>query len=288
MSTKWDLNNKTVLITGATDGLGKATAKALAKYNATLIIPARNLEKAENTKNELMRINPELKVDIYTMDLSSLKSVQKCANEVNKNYDQIHVLINNAGLIAADKKITEDGFEFSFQVNHIGHFLLTNLLLDKIKTSAPSRIINISSTGHNIHNYDLEKSFTGENFARIRTYGAGKLANIFFTNVLAEKLKDSNITVNAVHPGPVNTNFMSSVENTFLGLIFKPLSKFFFLTPEEGAKTQIYLAESDAVSEITGKYWAKSQETPTSELAQNMDEAQKLWDKSVEAVKTFI
>ncbi len=246
---------KTVLITGANSGIGKATATALAKKGYQVVFIARNLQKAEAVKKEIISASNNKAVDFILADLMSLKQVRKCAGSFIQRYQKLDVLINNAGVCLPERRITEDGFEEMFQINHLSHFLLTNLLLDVLKKSAEPRIINVSSAGYKSGKFDVRNLQSEQKFGTFSTYCNTKLLNILFTFELAEKLKGTGITVNTLHPGVVNTNFAGELKGilNILNQMFKP----FLLSPEKGAATSIYLASSDEVKTISGKYFEK-------------------------------
>ena len=206
---------KTVLITGANSGIGKATAIELAAKGYQIVFIARNPEKAEAVKNEIISSSGNSNVDFIIGDLLSLPEVRKCAEIFKEKYQKLDVLINNAGVCLPERKITGDGFEHMFQINHLSHFLLTNLLLDLLKKRDEPRIINVSSGGYKAGKFDPENLQSEKKFGSFSTYCDTKLLNILFTFELAEKLKGTGITVNALHPGVVRTNFAGELKGYF-------------------------------------------------------------------------
>lgn len=271
---------KTVLITGANSGIGKATATALANLGYRVIFVARNLQKAEATKKEITDASGSASVDFIIADLMSLKQVRKCAETFIEKYKTLDVLINNAGVCLPERRITEDGFEEMFQINHLSHFLLTNLLLETLKKSSEPRIINVSSKGYKSGKFDPD-NFQGEKkFGTFSTYCDTKLLNILFTFELSERLKGTGITVNTLHPGVVNTNFAGELKGVLgiLNRMFKP----FLISPEKGAATSVYLVSSEEVKSISGKYFEKCKVVKPVNNFINAENQKILWDKSVE------
>jgi retinol dehydrogenase 12 len=271
---------KTVLITGANSGIGKATATALATIGYKVVFIARNPEKAEEVKKEIISVSKNTDVSFIIADLMSLKDVRKCAETFIVKYKTLDVLINNAGVCLPERRITEDGFEEMFQINHLSHFLLTNLLLDTLKKSSDPRIINVSSAGYKSGKFDPGNFLSEKKFGTFSTYCNTKLLNILFTFELAERLKDTGITVNTLHPGVVNTNFAGELKGIlgFLNRMFKP----FLISPEKGAATSVYLASSEAVKSVTGKYFEKCKAVlPANEFINKVNQ-KILWDKSME------
>jgi NAD(P)-dependent dehydrogenase (short-subunit alcohol dehydrogenase family) len=271
---------KTVLITGGNSGIGKATVAGLAQKGWQVVFTARNLQKAESVKREIIQRSGNDKVGYIIVDLTSVKQVRECAQTFKTRYEKLDVLINNAGICLPERRITVDGLEESFQVNHLSHFLLTNLLLDILKKSDDPRIINLSSAAHKAGKVDFDSINGFKPYNSFRAYADTKLYNILFTLELAEKLKDKGISVNTLHPGVVGTNF----GNEF-GRIFKflyRLGKPFMITPEKGANTSIYLADSDEVKNITGIYFVRCKPVKLTNPHINNENRRKLWEKSLE------
>ncbi len=271
---------KTILITGANSGIGKATATALANLGYRVIFVARNLQKAEATKKEISNASGNTSVDFIIADLMSLSQIRKCAETFNQKYNSLDVLINNAGVCLPERRITEDGFEEMFQINHLSHFLLTNLLLDVLKKSDEPRIINVSSGGYNSGKFDPENLQSEKKFSTFGTYCNTKLLNILFTFELADRLKGTGITVNTLHPGVVNTNFAGEFKGILgmLNRMFKP----FLISPEKGAATSVYLASSKEVKNISGEYFEKCKIVKPSNNFINAENQKILWEKSLE------
>lgn len=253
------MKNKIVLITGANSGIGKATAIGLATIGATVIIGCRNKERGLEAVAEIKEASGNSNVDLLLIDLASQKSVREAAAEFKKRYSRLDVLINNAGVFLPKRELTEDGIEKTFATNYLGHFLLTHLLLDRLKASAPSRIVCVASkhTGIKINFNDLmlEKKFS--TFAAV---GPTKLGLVIFSKELSKRLEGTGVTINALHPGLVKTTLLKDT-GFFLKLFFKLLPQ---VTPEKGAETSIYLASSSNVEKVSGKFFSNKKEIETS------------------------
>jgi len=248
------MEGKTCIITGANSGIGKVTAIELAKMNATLVLLCRDKERGESAQKEIIELTGNNNVELILCDLSSQKEIRDFVTEFKSKYQKLHILINNAGVMLSKK--SEDGFEMNFAVNHLAPFLLTNLLLEILKKSAPSRIINVGSAAHRMGKIDFEDLQSENKKGRLmRLYGTSKLAMTLVSYELSRKLEGSNVTVNVLHPGLINTNLGRDRSSTSKGFAGK-----FFKSPEIGAETSIYLASSPEVEGITGKYFAKKME----------------------------
>jgi len=284
----WNLNNKTVIISGATNGIGKAAAIELSKENPKLLFTYRNQSLADELLAEIKDISPNTQVQSVYCDFSDQDSIKKCTNEINDLCANIDVLINNAGVVNTSYHETGEGIENTFAVNHLGYFLFTNLLLQKLKGHDETRIVNVSSAAHSfVKEMQWEDINFKNNFGQgLRSYGQSKLANLLFTRYLAIKLSTDNISVNAIHPGGVNTSLGSQNKAWYskpLRLILKP----FFRSPLKGAESIIYLAtkQNDGV---TGEYFVDSKIHKSSTYSKNLEEAHKLWDLSEKLVgQTF-
>ena len=280
---KWT-NNKTILITGATNGIGKAAAIKFAESAKSIAFTYRNEELAEDLKNEMQKINPNLSINSFFCDFSVQDSIRQCADKIKNDLKAIDLLINNAGVVNTEYSETIDGIENTFAVNHLGYFLFTNLLLDLVKKESESRIINVSSAAHHfVKGMQWDDINYKDDFKMgLKAYGQSKLGNILFTKQLAKKLQKDGVTVNAIHPGGVNTS-LGNQNNSFLGKVLKIILKPFFRSPLKGANTIIYLAEIDGLS-ITGAYWVDGRVAKTSHYSKNEAEAEKLWRLSEKLV----
>ena len=280
---KWT-NNKTILITGATNGIGKAAAIKFAESAKSIAFTYRNEELAEDLKNEMQKINPNLSINSFFCDFSVQDSIRECADKIKNDLKAIDLLINNAGVVNTEYSETIDGIENTFAVNHLGYFLFTNLLLDLVKKESESRIINVSSAAHHfVKGMQWDDLNYKDDFKMgLKAYGQSKLGNILFTKQLAKKLQKDGVTVNAIHPGGVNTS-LGNQNNSLLGRVLKIILKPFFRSPLKGANTIIYLAEIDGLS-ITGAYWVDGRVAKTSHYSKNEAEAEKLWRLSEKLV----
>src|SRR6266516_2685462 len=278
ISDKTRMKDKVVLVTGANSGIGRAASLALAKEGATVVMVARDKERGEAARSETIRESQNASVDLLLADLSSLESVHQLATEFQRKYSKLHVLINNAGLFNQGRHVTMDGYENTFATNYLAPFLLTNLQLDLLKASAPSRIINVSSVGHynghiNFDDINLEKEYGGW-----KAYGQSKLALVLFTHELAKKLQGTRVTVNSVHPGTVATNIWTRPLGPAGFIMFLP--KLFMLSPQRGAETIVYLASSDEAEGLNGEYLEKLKVKKSSDESYDDEIAQRLWDVS--------
>ncbi|XP_067277430.1 retinol dehydrogenase 14a [Pseudorasbora parva] len=277
------LRGKTIIVTGANSGIGKATAVELLRRQGRVIMACRNRERAEKAAQEIQQeAGPERgELVIKLLDLASLKSVRIFCEELIKEESRIDILINNAGIYQCPYTTSEDGFEMQFAVNHLGHFLLTNLLLDLLKRSAPSRIIVVSSKLYKYGDINFDDLNSEQSYDKASAYARSKLANLLFTLELSHRLEDTGVTVNALTPGIVRTNLGRHIH---IPLLVKPLfnlaSRAFFKSPEEGAQTSIYLACSEDVEGVQGKCFANCLEEQLLAKATDEEVAKKLWDIS--------
>lgn len=269
------LSGKVCIVTGATSGIGKETAIGLARLGAVLVLPVRNLELGESVRQEVVLKTGNSKVDIMPCDLVSFISIMSFAKSFLAKYDCLHVLIHNAGIMETVRKVSRDGIELTFAVNHLAPFLLTKLLLDVMKTCAPARIITVSSEIHKRATLNFNDIESKQNYNGLRAYGQSKLANILFTRKLAQMLVGTGVTANVLHPGVVGTNLFKMLPAPLLRI-----AKLFLLTPEQGAATTLYLATSPDVENITGEYFNKKKVAFTSGRAQDAELADRLWELS--------
>jgi len=273
------LKNKIVLITGATSGIGKESALGLANMGARVVFTTRDNLKGEKTKKELIVATNNKNIHMLKCDLASFESIRNCCKEFKSKFDKLHILINNAGVWDFKRRESKDGIENIFATNYLAPFLMTNLLLDVLKKSAPSRIINVTSGMHygtiNFNDIEFKQKFSG-----VKAYRQSKLGLILFTRLLAKKLEGTSVTVNTAHPGMNKTN-LGRDAGGFSKMIFKIMGK----DPKIGAETSIYLASSPDVENITGEYFAKKEIKKSSKESYNMDLAKKLWDVSEKYVK---
>jgi NAD(P)-dependent dehydrogenase (short-subunit alcohol dehydrogenase family) len=271
-----DLSGRICLITGATRGIGRATAEALAKSGAHVLLHGRDSASVGAVCREMVRYG---QVTGVVGDLSSLAAVRKLASEVAAQHPRLDVLVNNAGTSSPRLVKTTDGYERTFAVNHLAPFLLTNLLLDKLKAGKAARVVTVSSMAHRGGVLDFDDlNWEKRKYSGLGAYGASKLANILFTLELAGRLAGSGVTANSLHPGVVATNIFGTMG--VLGKAFAVLFRPFMLSPANGAKTSIYLASSPEVANITGKFFDKCREVPPTPAAQDAAAAKRLWEIS--------
>lgn len=276
------MKNKNILITGGNAGIGLTTAIALAKLEANVFIVARTIEKGEEAVNHIREKSGNKHVEYFVANLSSQQSIRQLAADIKNKVSVIDVLINNAGGVFPDFKLSDDGLEMTIATNHFAYFLLTNLLLDLIKKSEYARIVNVASDSHYNGKIDFE-SFTRNKGYFIRSaYENSKLANVLFTIELAERLKGTHVTTNCLQPGLVKTKIGNKGTQWYTDLAWSMLTTLFGLSVEDGAKTSVYLASSPEVRDISGKYFDKCKEKPVSKLAQDTFLRKELWRRSEE------
>jgi NAD(P)-dependent dehydrogenase (short-subunit alcohol dehydrogenase family) len=276
---KENMKDKICLVTGATNGIGKATALALAQMGATMVIVGRNPAKCAAVVNEIKHISGNDAVEALSADLSIMAEVKQVAEQFKAKYNKLHVLVNNAGAAFGTRQLTSEGFEKTFALNHLSYFLLTNLLLDTLKASAPARIINVSSDAHKGAHLNFDDLHSEQGNFVFNAYGRSKLAVVVFSYELARRLSGTGVTCNVLHPGLVYTGFasnMGAVPSTVINLFMR----FVGLTPEQGALTSVYLATSPIVEKVTGKYWEKSKAVPSSRATYDEATWTRLWEVS--------
>lgn len=271
---------KVCLITGATSGIGKAAAYDLARLGATVVLVGRNYERCVEVQDEIRKAVPKSDVDFLVADLSSMQQIRQLADEFLQRHTRLDVLINNAGGFFLWPRKSEDGIEMTFALNHLSYFLLTNLLLGILEKSAPSRIINVASSGHKENPLDFENLAGNIFFNGRQAYGRSKFANILFTYELARRLSHTKVTANALHPGWVATNIGKN--NGILARLLIPVIQMNAISSEEGAETIIYLASSSSVEGVTGKYFYQRKPIPSDPKTYHKEDARRLWEISAE------
>ena len=283
-----NLQNKVVMVTGATNGIGYEAAKVLAGMGATIIGVGRNPQKCADAAAQITRLTSNSKVEFLIADLSVQAQVRQLAKTFKQKYDRLDVLLNNAGAFFARREESTDGIEMTWALNHLNYFLLTDLLLDVLKANAPARIVNVSSDAHT--------GAKGINFADVEfkhgysswgAYGHSKLANVMFTYELARRLEGARVTANVLHPGFVATGFghnNGSLMRVGMNVVQKIAAK----KPEQGAATSIYLASSPEVEGVTGKYFSDNKETQSSTVSYDVDAQKRLWQLSEQMVSAKV
>lgn len=276
------MQGKVVVVTGSNVGIGFETAVGLAALEATTVLACRDQAKAEAAARELTRRTWNDDVHVVPLDLADLASVRKAAEEVRTRWDRLDVLVNSAGGTWSERQETAQGFEYTFGVNHLGHFYLTNLLLPRLRAGAPSRVVNLTSVGHHAARRGMrfEDLQSERHYEAMEAYCRAKLANVLFTRELARRTAPSEVTANAAHPGWVRSRFgMDGDLSGVMGFgikLMRPLQ----ITPRSGARTSVYLATSPEVATKSGMYWVRSKPGHMSRQARNDAAAAQLWDES--------
>ncbi|HLV97452.1 MAG TPA: SDR family oxidoreductase [Ktedonobacterales bacterium] len=284
MNQDQQMRGKVCIVTGATSGIGKATALGLARQQATVALVARNRAKGEAVRQEIQSATGNQNVDVLLADLSSQASIRQLAGDITERYPQVHVLVNNAGVFMLKRRETVDGLEMTFAVNHLAPLLLTQLLLEKLRASAPARIVNVCSGAHTTGHINWQDLQLQQRYGVWRAYAQSKLAMLLCSYELAHRLEGEAVTVNCVHPGFVFTNMgMNNVGPRTQALAKLVLARL-GTSPEKGARTSIYLATSPEVEHISGRYFVNCK--PTASSPRSYDEAaqRRLWEESARLV----
>ena len=275
------MKGKTVVITGGTSGIGEVAAERLAAQGARIVLVARSPVRADLTLKRLATVNTGVRHAVYYADLSRLAEMRRVAAEVAASEPRIDVLINNAGAVFSRRQVTPDGLEMTFATNHMAYFLLTTMLLERLKATPGARIVSTSSDAHKTGRLDFDDLQSQRSYVGFRVYGTSKLCNILFTRALTRRLAGTGVTANCLHPGFVDTHFADNNQG-MLGLAFGILKKIAAITPEAGAATIVYLASSDEVAGKSGGYYYKcAPATPTAAARSDAD-AERLWTASEE------
>ena len=263
------MENKVILITGSTDGIGKQAALELAIKGATILIHGRNPAIGKSVLDQIRKVSQNGKHDLIIADFTSLKQVRRLVDEVRDKHGTLDVLVNNAGIYMRDRQLTEDGFEVTFGVNHLAHFLLTNLLVDVLTKNAPAKIINVSSIAHQNASLDLLDLQSDKRFDAYDVYAKSKLANLLFTYELARRLQNSMVTVNALHPGVIATKMLRAGFGSMGG---RPV--------EDGAARIAYLVGSPDIKNVSGKYFVNDKEQTSSPQSRDVTLQHRFWELS--------
>jgi NAD(P)-dependent dehydrogenase (short-subunit alcohol dehydrogenase family) len=276
------MDSKICLITGANSGIGKISARELAKMGMTIVMVCRNEKTGREAQQEIIAACGHERVDLMLCDLSSQQQIIDLAKRVYKKYDRLDVLINNAGLILENRQETVDGYEYTFAVNHLAPFLLTNLLLELLRKSPEARVITVSSEAHRFSGLELN-DLQSQQYTSMKAYGMSKLANILFTMQLSKELEQDDVVANCLHPGVVATNFAGTFGG--LGKLLVTISRPFMIGPEKGAETTVFLASSPKVKGISGLYFKNKRPATPSRNALSDYNAKRLWEESIKLTR---
>jgi NAD(P)-dependent dehydrogenase (short-subunit alcohol dehydrogenase family) len=272
------MRGKTCVVTGANRGIGRATAEGLAALGARVVLVGRDGAAGEAAAGDIRSATGNAAVEAVTADLASQASIRGLVAELLGRCPRLDVLVNNAGLVARSRTMTVDGIETVFAVNHLAYFLLTNLLLDRLKASAPARIVNVSSEAHQGHRLDFDDLQLTRGWRPVKAYSLSKLANVMFTYELARRLAGTGVTVNCLHPGVIATKLL--LDYLPLPSLTSPVTTAFAGTPEQGAETPLYLAASPEVEGVTGEYFARRKPKKSTAYSYDTAAARRLWDES--------
>ncbi|XP_017026977.1 retinol dehydrogenase 12-like [Drosophila kikkawai] len=274
---------KVFIVTGANTGIGKETVLEIAKRGGTVYMACRDMNRCNRARDEIIKETNNQNIFSRELDLSSFDSIRKFAAGFKREQDKLHVLINNAGVMHCPKSLTKDGIEMQLGVNHVGHFLLTHLLLDVLKKTAPSRIVNVSSLAHTQGSINVKDLNSEKSYSRIGAYSQSKLANVLFTRELAKRLEGTGVTVNSLHPGAVDTELLRNwgfLQNDLGQLMIRPLLWTLFKTAKSGAQTSLYAALDTDLKNVSGLYFSDCKAKDVSKAAKNDETAKFLWAES--------
>jgi len=275
---KNSMAGKVCMVTGATSGIGIITALKLAEMGGEVVVVSRNADRCAFVVDSIRKDSGNSQVNFIAADLSSQYQIRKLALDFQENYARLDVLVNNVGGIFLRRKESIDGIEMTFALNHLSYFLLTKLLLDMLKSSTPARIVNVSSNGHYDKPLDFDDLQSKKRYWGLKAYGRSKMANVLFTYELARRLSGTGVTVNALHPGLVETNIAKD-NGIFVSWIY-PILKIAMIPPEDGAQTSIYLASSPEVEGVTGKFFTKCMSVKSDLASYNQESQKQLWESS--------
>jgi NAD(P)-dependent dehydrogenase (short-subunit alcohol dehydrogenase family) len=274
------MKDQICIVTGATSGIGRATAQGLAQQGATVVIVGRDRDRAAATVDHIRRETGNPAVEFMLADLSAQDQVRRLAGQIQDRYERLHILVNNAGCFYRKRRLSADGIEMTWAVNLLSPFLLTNLLLDTLKAGAPARIVNVSSDMQRMARLDFEDLEAERRYSGMRAYGQSKLALLLFTYELARRLEGTGVTANAVHPGFVDTNIGQDYGWPYQ--LVRPLLKFWALSPEEGAQTSLHVASSPELADVSGKYFKDNEPAPSAPVSYDSAAARRLWQICVQ------
>ncbi len=281
-----DLSGQVIVVTGANSGIGKVTAGALASLGAHVVLACRSVERGAAAAAELVDQDRDRSIEVLRLDLSDLDDVRRFAAEVLERHDRLDVLVNNAGRVVGARELSAQGHEQTLATNHLGPFLLTQLLLPRLQASAPSRIVNVASTAHRQGAIDLaDLQWEQRDYAALTVYSASKLANVLTTRALARRADGSGVAVNCVHPGTIRSGFGGDGDGPRWMQLLLPLARWTFRTPERGADSSVWLAASPDAAELQGAYVVDRRVRQPSAMARDQELADRLWRSSEELVR---
>lgn len=285
MSYKKDtkIDGKVVIVTGGNSGIGKETAIDLARRGGKVYIACRDVKRGEDAQKDIREKSKSSNVHFLQLDLASMDSIREFSRKFHSMESYLHILVNNAGVMACPKSLTTDGFEMHMGTNHLGHFLLTNLLLDMLKQSTPSRVVVVSALTHKWGSINKDDLMGENSYCKFKAYCQSKLANNLFVRELSKKLEGSGVTVNSCHPGVVVTGLLRQI-NSFemVNTVLEPILRQFLRTPAEGAQTSIFLSVDPEAEKVSGKYFGNCKQTEPSNDSKNDELSAWLWKKSEE------
>jgi NAD(P)-dependent dehydrogenase (short-subunit alcohol dehydrogenase family) len=271
-------NQKTILVTGASSGIGEATAARLAAMGAHVVMVSRDRTRGERARDRIRAAHAPASLDLLVADLSTIHAIRGLSEAFKSKYDRLDVLINNAAVMTSTRRVTRDGFEMQLFVNHLAYFLLTGMVLDALRKSAQGRIVSVSSTAHSRGLVDFDDLQMAQHYRSYQQYANTKLMNIVFTYALARRLEGTPLTANCLHPGVIRTGLMRGV-SPVIHLLWQSLGRF-FKQPSEGAETPVYLAMSDEVDQVSGKYFRYCRPFGTSQASYDQGLQDRLWQES--------
>lgn len=271
------------IVTGANHGVGLETARGLARHGARVVLAVRNAEKGEAAARDVVASVPGARVEAMLVDVSDLESVRRFVAEYQARHDRLDVLVNNAGIHTAKRALSAQGHELTLATNHLGHFLLTNLLLDLLKRSAPSRVVNVASEAHAFGRIRFDDLMGERSWSGFGAYAQSKLANVMFTYALARRLEGTGVVAHAVHPGSVRTGWARGRESGLFRHVVA-LASPFLLTPEQGARAPLHAALSPEAARVNGRYYVRRREAQSIRASHDVAAQERLWRESARLV----
>jgi NAD(P)-dependent dehydrogenase (short-subunit alcohol dehydrogenase family) len=272
------MQGQTVLVTGASSGIGRATAHKLAAMGARVVMVSRTEKRGAKARDAIVRAVPGASLDLLVADLSTIAAIRGLADAFTEKYNRLDVLINNAAILTRRRRVTPDGFEMQFFVNHLAYFLLTGMLFDKLRASAPARVVNVASTAHSSGVIDFDDLQMTRRYRGWEMYANTKLMNILFTYELARRAEGTGVAANCLHPGVIHTNLLRHFSSA-LNVAFHATQRF-FKQPDEGAEMPVYLASSPKVEGVSGKYFRRGSPMGTTAISNDRAVQGRLWDES--------